>query len=404
MIVVERTPKGGPARRPVLAMYGAGNIGRGFIGMVFADAGYEVVFVDVMPDVVAALNREHRYPVAVVSDAASEDRWVEGVRAVDGRDAEAVAELIATCDVAATAVGVNVLPRIAPMLAKGIARRMALEPRRPLDIVICENLIDANLRLAEWISEFLPAGLRPRLADDVGFVEASIGRMVPVMTEEMKAGNPLRVFVEPYDELPVDGAAFRGPVPPVPNLRPFTPFEFYIRRKLFVHNLGHATTAYLGWLRGCELISATVRVPEIESAARAAMGESSRALSAEFGVAPEVLAAHVDDLLFRFHNRRLGDTVARVGRDPLRKLSPEDRLVGAARLCLKHGIEPVAICCSIAAALRFDDRDDPAAMAMQAELREKGAGAFLRERCGLGAKPGDDDGRRILERVLAEKR
>ena len=389
------------ARRPVLAMYGAGNIGRGFIGAVFADAGYEVVFIDVMPDVVQALNREGRYPLGLVSDAAREDRWVEGVRAVDGRDAEAVTDLIATCDVAATAVGVNVLPRIAPLIAAGIGRRMDSKPARPLDILICENLLDANLLLAGWVSAALPEALRPRLSAEVGFVEASIGRMVPVMTEAMKEGNPLRVFVEPYAELPVDRDAFRAAVPSVPNLLPYSPFEFYIRRKLYVHNLGHATTAYLGWIDGCTLISDAVRVERIERVARKAMTESSRALSAEFGVPAATLSAHVDDLLFRFHNRRLGDTVARVGRDPLRKLSPGDRLVGAARLCLKHGVQPDGICEGLRAALRFDDPQDPSAVAMQAEIREKGVQAFLRDRCGLGAAPDDVDGRRILEHVLA---
>jgi mannitol-1-phosphate 5-dehydrogenase len=395
------TTAAAPAKRPVLAMYGAGNIGRGFLGAVFADAGYEVAFIDVAADVVAALNRDGRYPLAVVSDEARTDRWVEGVRAVDGRDAEAVADLIATCDAAATAVGVNVLPRIAPLLAKGIARRMEATPARLLDLIIAENLIDANLRLAEWVSEYLPEPLRPRLSAEVGFVEASIGRMVPVMTEAMKEGNLLRVWVEPYDELPVDRDAFRGPIPPVPNLRPSSPFEFYIRRKLFVHNLGHATTAYFGWPRRCALIADAVRVPEVEAAARAAMGESSRALSAEFGVTPGELAAHVDDLLFRFRNRSLGDTVARVGRDPLRKLSPDDRMVGAARLCLKHGIEPDAIARAIAAGLGFDDPSDPSAAAMQAEIREKGAEAFLARHCGLGDDPADEAGRRIRAKVLA---
>jgi mannitol-1-phosphate 5-dehydrogenase len=298
-------------------------------------------------------------------------------------------------------VGVNVLPRIAPMIAKGIARRMEAVPARPLDILICENLLDANLLLAEWVSAALPEALRPRLAAEVGFVEASIGRMVPVMTEAMKEGNPLRVFVEPYAELPVDRDAFRAPLPAVPNLLPYSPFEFYIRRKLYVHNLGHATTAYLGWLEGCSLISDAVRVESIERTARKAMTESSRALSAEFGVPAETLAAHVDDLLFRFHNRRLGDTVARVGRDPMRKLSPGDRLVGAARLCLKHGIQPVGICEGLRAALRFDDPEDPAAVSMQAEIQGKGVEAFLRDHCGLGATPEDVDGFRIREHVLA---
>lgn len=38
---------------------------------------------------------------------------------------------------------------------------------------------------------------------------------------------------------------------------------------------------------------------------------------------------HIDDLLYRFKNKALGDTIFRVGCDLTRKLSAEDRLAGA---------------------------------------------------------------------------
>ena len=85
----------------------------------------------------------------------------------------------------------------------------------------------------------------------------------------------------------------------------------------------------------------------------------------------------------RFANKALGDTVARVAADPLRKLRPNDRLVGAATLCLKHGITPTALARVIAAALMYDDSSDSAAMELQSKRKQQGDAAVLAEVSGV---------------------
>jgi mannitol-1-phosphate 5-dehydrogenase len=336
-------------------MYGAGNIGRGFVGQLLSDSGYEVVFVDVNDAVVARLNADRAYPVRVVSNAGARETMVGNVRAVHGRDLDGVAAAIAGADLLATAVGVGALSHVAGPIAAGLHLRWSAVVPAPLDIIICENLIDANRYLRQLVGEALPEPERPWLDARAGFVEASIGRMVPVMTPEMQEGNPLRVWVEEYAELPVDRDAFRGPIPPVRGLVPFSPFGLYIQRKLFIHNMGHALVAYLGQPKGYRYVWEAVADVEILQVARAAMTESARALAAEHCVALEGLTAHIEDLLARFGNRQLGDTLERVGRDLSRKLAPGDRLIGALRCCLRNGIEPVNVCHGIAAALRFPD-------------------------------------------------
>jgi len=125
-------------------MYGAGNIGRGFIGALLSQSGYEVAFIDIDQALVDGLNREKGYPVRIVSNEGERDQWIDNVRGINGRDTEAAAEAIAHADVMATAVGVHVLPRIAPILASGIQKRWALKTQVPLNILICENLLDAH--------------------------------------------------------------------------------------------------------------------------------------------------------------------------------------------------------------------------------------------------------------------
>ncbi|MEA4887974.1 MAG: mannitol dehydrogenase [Clostridiaceae bacterium] len=364
-------------------MFGAGAIGRGFIGQTFSQSGYHVTFVDIFPSVIDALNEQGRYPVQIVSEQQVETVWVGPVSGLLSGDTDAVADAIADADLMATAVGVNALKAVAPTLAAGFSRRWQNGNLRPLDVIVCENKLDADKYLRELVRPHLPAAEQPKLDELIGFVEASIGRMVPVMPDALKKEQPLLIQVEPYHDLPVDAAGFRGPVPDLIALKPFAPFDFFIKRKLFVHNLGHAVTAYLGWLKHCSTIAEAVQDPEIRLLARRAMMESAVALSRYYQVPLEELTAHVDDLLGRFANRRLGDTVARVGRDPMRKLSIDDRLAGALRFSLQQGVEPQATALGLAAGLLFDSADDPAAVTMQEMIAKDGADAFLINHAGL---------------------
>lgn len=332
-------------------MYGAGNIGRGFVGAVMSRAGYAVRFVDVDRALVDSLNTAGQYTLRVIEGEGHADEIIRGVSAIDGTRGEEVSAAVAGCDLMATAVGARILPRIAPLIAKGLKQRFA-KGGKPLNIIICENLMDAHLVLEGLIKQELSGEERAAFDRNVGLVEASIGRMVPIQTPEMRAGDPLRVCVEPYSFLPVDKAAFKGEIPAIPELVPYAPFEFYIRRKLFLHNMGHACCAYLGMVRGHELIAQAIREPAIALLTRAAMLESVAALSGAYSVSAKELMAHMDDLLNRFTNIALGDSCERVGADVPRKLAHEDRLVGAMLLAQDQGIKPVYIALAAAAALK----------------------------------------------------
>lgn len=348
-------------------MYGAGNIGRGFIGLLLSQSGYRVSFVDVNDAVISAMNEAHRYPVDILLEEGTREDWVENIDCVDGKDPEAVAAAIAAADVMATAVGVNVLKFIAAPIAGGLKKRWSEGNLAPFNIIICENLIGADRVLRDLIAQNLDDGDLEKLDSLVGFVEASIGRMVPVQTPEMQKGNPLRVCVEAYDKLPLDKAAVKGDFPPIKNVIWYTPFSFYIERKLYIHNMGHAMTAYLGDLLGCEYIWQAIENPTVELMVIRAMTASAIALAKRHGDDAAPLFSHVQDLIRRFANRGLGDTVKRVGGDLRRKLSPEDRLVGALNMCREQGVDSLYIEAAIAAALCFG-HDDLAQEKTSAEI------------------------------------
>jgi len=364
-------------------MYGAGNIGRGFIGQLFQMSGYEVVFVDVNREVVDQLNRDRQYPIYVTDGDTYREYPVTGVRAVDGRDPDAVATEIAHANIMATAVGVGVLKFIAEPIARGVQKRMEQKIEDPLNIIVCENMIGADRYLADTVKSYLDEAGKRYFDSHVATVEPSIGRMVPATPKELLAQNRLAVCVEPFCQLPVDRDAFLGEIPDIVNLQPFSPFDFHIRRKLFLHNMSHALTAYFGAYRGYTYIWEAIMDPEIKELARRALCESSRALSAEYQVPLSELLDFSEELLLRYENKLLGDTVERVGKDTKRKLSSNDRFVAAARLCEKHGIVPETILSGLAAGLHFAPAGDSASEEIVQSMKENGLCHTLSTYCGI---------------------
>ncbi len=374
--------------------FGAGNIGRGFLGQLYFESGYDTVFVDVSPGVVDELNRRGHYAIHIASDTPTTID-VRRVSAISGRDSAAVAEAISHALVASTAVGQAALPLIAPNIALGLKTRLSQPNPVPLNIIVCENMIDAAKHLKGEVLKHLDPGLHAALESLVGFVDASIGRMVPATTEEQRADDPLCVYVEAYCELPVDAEAFRGPIPAIAHLLPKKDFAAYVARKLYVHNAAHAATAYLGWIRGHEFIWEAIADPKVSDIVDLAMGESCEGLVRTYRLDRAELRGHWDDLKLRFANKALGDRIDRVARDPERKLGNDDRLIGAALMCAKQGIEPKGLAIAAAAAIRYDHPGDPSAQRIQELYRREGFDGVISKVCGLD--PGSTVARLIYD-------
>jgi mannitol-1-phosphate 5-dehydrogenase len=356
------------------------------MGDIFTAAGYEVVFADVVQPVVEGLNERRSYPLRLAGPDRFETLTIGPVRAVDARNTEAVAEELARCDFACTAVGVPALPRLAPALAAGVKRRS-----EPLNVILCENQLNCSGLLRGYLArELTPDELRR-----VGLVESVVSRMVPVVSEAERAADPLLAVAEDYPALPVDASAFLGAAPAVPAFRSVADFPAYVERKLFVHNMGHAVSAYLGYRAGCTRIAEALARSEIAETVTQAMQESGEALCRKHDLDRTEMRDHRENLLRRFANPALGDTVARVAKDPVRKLRPDDRLVGAALTCLDWSVDPAHIVRGIAAAFRYDAPDDPAAAIIQDTLQSDGLEEAIRRFTGQRAE--SDLGSLILE-------
>jgi len=363
-------------------IFGAGSVGRGFLGQLFSESGYQVVFVDVDDALVEALSTVGAYTLRLAGVDRTEDLTIGPVRVVDGRSTDAVAAEVARSSLMATAVGARVLRAISRPIADGLVQRSTQEGAPPLNVIICENLHDAPELLRGHVREFLPAD-RKSLVDQMGFVPAVIARMSPVPTPQQREQDPALIVAEPYKVLPVDREAFVGEIPTVVGMEAVTPFVAYTERKLYIHNAAHAILGYLGYRRGLTYGYEALEDVWIRSRLDRALAESGRALIAEHGLAAQGMGDHIQDLLARFANRALADPVDRLARDPLRKLNPSDRLVGAARLAEKHGVEPQGLAWGIAGALAYDNVEDDHAVTLQGRITEQGLEGVMRGLCGI---------------------
>ena len=343
-----------------LVLFGAGKIGRSFIGQLFSKAGYEVVFIDINEKVIEALNRLGRYRVIIKSDDGDEVIWVENVRGVLGTDTDKVIEEVSTAGIMAMSVGQNAIPHITPLIAKGLELRNNNYPGSPLDIILAENLRDAASIVGDELKKHFSSSFD--LEKNVGLIETSIGKMVPIMPESLMKEDPLLVLAEPYNSLILDKNGFKNPIPDVKGLAPKDNMPAWVDRKSFIHNLGHAAAAYYGYLKypGMVYLYEIMSKKDVYETARSAMLQAADILMKHYPgeFTKEDLIAHTDDLLHRFSNRALGDTVFRVGQDLYRKLGPEDRLIGALKLALKYNMPYDKILQIIAYAVEFKATDE----------------------------------------------
>lgn len=355
--------------------FGAGKIGRGFIGAALISAGYKVTFADVDSKMVSLLNREGGYTVHIM-DKESRDIRVEGVSAVLS-SSEDVIRAFVEADLVTTAVSVRILPLVAPVIASGIEARRSAGVETPLNVIACENGVRATSMLKGFVYEHLED--IAWVQEHVGFVDCSVDRIVPPIS----FGNPLDVAVEKFYEWNVEREALKGTLLPIQGMNLVDDLEAHIERKLFTLNTGHCATAYLGSLKGYTYIFEALGDSELLSLVRSIMRQSGDALVMKHGLDKDEEYEYIELILNRFRNPYLKDTVARVGRDPMRKLSAPLYFSYPLMMARRLNLPFDQLALAAAAGFRFYDASDPQSITLREIIKERGIEAAVREVTGI---------------------
>lgn len=368
--------------------FGAGNIGRGFIGALLSQASYHVVFADINEQMINELNEKNSYQIHIL-DLEQRQETITNVSGVLSNSPDVITE-IAEADIVTTAVGPNVLKIIASTIAKGIEARRE-QGKGALNIIACENMVGGSKHLEEQVYSHLSEAGKAYAEEFVGFANCSVDRIVP----PYQGDNLLDVGVESFYEWIVEEPSLKGEVPQIPGMKLTDNLLAYVQRKLFTLNTGHAITAYLGYLAGMETIEEAISNDSIRSIVRQAMEESGEALIKKHGFDREEHYKYIDKIEKRFKNPYIRDEVIRVGREPLRKLGPADRLVGPANIAIEYGLGHEALLKGIAAAFHYNNPQDPQSKDLQAQIAEKGIESVVASVTGFAE--GSEDHRIICE-------
>lgn len=369
--------------------FGAGNIGRGFIGALLSQSGYQVVFADVAEAIIDKINKDKTYTVHVM-DVDCKDQKIENISGVNSTKPEAIDE-IASADLVTTAVGLVILPRIAPTIAQAIEKRMENGVKEPMNMIACENAIRGTSQLKKAVYENLSDAGKAYADEYVGFADCAVDRIVP----PVKSENFIDVVVEEYFEWDVEKSGLKGELPQIEGMTLVDDLMAYIERKLFTLNTGHCITAYLGNLRGIPTIDKAIADEEIFGIVSAAMKESGDGLIKKYGFDLEKHAAYIKKIISRFKNPYLQDDVTRVGREPLRKLSPTDRLIKPMMTAAGYGLPVDHLVIGAGAALHYDNPNDKQSVELQEKIGAQGVRAAAAEITGL-----TDEG--LLDAIVAE--
>lgn len=349
-----------------IIILGTGRVGLGALGVALALQGHDVIFAARKDEVVDSINR-HGYFVHT-KGAVEAVVEVRGVRAV-GMKGEFFANEVAEADQIFTSVRPDNLPEIAPVLAESILHRVKSGRTRPLDVFCCENIKNSGSQIERLIFANLPYQYAQQVQDYVGFNSAISDRIVSA--QEKDEEGRIVVTADATGDVLFDTLQVKGEFDVLPPFKGLDNFPASIEEKLYILNCGHAVCAYLGYRRGYTYIHEAMADESINRSVVGAMLEAQRALQFKHGRSLHY-GGLISEILTSFSNAALKDTIARVGRDPIRKLQTDDRLIGPAKLAYRYGIEPTNLIQGCAAALTFSQDDDPQAIEMQKLIRERG--------------------------------
>ncbi|MFM1651576.1 mannitol-1-phosphate 5-dehydrogenase [Brevibacillus sp. B_LB10_24] len=348
--------------------FGAGSIGRGFIGDLLHDSGYEITFIEVSPVLLEQINQTHSYDLYLI-DRNYEKKVIDNVSAVSPVvDEEKAIQAIVEGSILTTSVWADNLQHIAPTIAKGLKRRLRANGQK-INVLACENALFATDMLKH---DLLHCGVdiaEEELERIACFPNTAVDRMVFDVTVDGKRaveiGSEHELVIEknkladPAEE-PIQGAVYTD------NLQKF------LERKLYITNCSHAIAAYLGYLKGYAYLQEALADEDIHRQVLAAIGESAEMLSLKYGFSREELQDYIRFVIGRFMTPGVKDPITRVARSPVRKLDPSDRLAGPATACEKLGVENKYLCRGIAAALLFENPEDRQAVEMQTYIENRG--------------------------------
>ena len=361
-------------------LFGAGKIARGFLGQLLYLSDFEITFVDVYEPIESVLNEKKTYHVHVLGDE-SLDSDVTHIKAYLFDEKESIYHTFYESDIAFVSVGGNHLTDVAKSLAD-IFNRFGIQ-KKIKNIIVCENWRDAANTFKTAMLKFLNEENKNLFEEFIGVSEAVLMRTATQPDEELAKLYPQDVWVQNFWYLPIDGSRIKEAIPKIQCVELLDEFGNFLTQKMYTNNTSNAVIAYSGYLLGYEILAEAANSLEISALLDDAYKEINQILVAELGVDEKQQMEFSQKARAKYCDWTIVDKVIRHGKDPIRKLGPQDRLIAPCRMALKHGIYPKTLIDTIAKALYFDEPSDVEAVKLKMLRQQKGIEYVLQTVCGL---------------------
>ena len=348
-------------------IFGAGKIARGFIGHLLYLSGIPFTFVEKADALADLINARGQYTVNILG-APEKNCVVKGAKALKFDQEEEIALAIAQADAVFNAVGGKNLSDLVPFMVKGIEKKAEMGGG-DLNFITCENWKQPADILRKGVEEQIDPACRPYLDAHVGITEAVIMRSAIESDAELLKQDPLIVNVQDFWELPLDASRLKGKLPEIQGMKRIESFTGFLERKFYTYNAANGTVSFLGALMGYKYIADAAHDEKILKILDGVYQETAKALSLKHAFPLEEQLAFTLTSKRKLQDYAIVDYIERNARDPMRKLGPDDRLVGSARLVYSYGILPENLCTAIAAAIYYTNDEDPFALELR-NLRE----------------------------------
>ena len=360
-------------------LIGAGQFGRGVIGMLLEQSGYHVVLADINEDVINDINTRGEYVVRRI-DEDDKSVKVKNISAISSLSPEMV-DICAESEVICTCTGLTVLPKVAPAIAKSISRRMENGFSGTANVLACENAIGGTTILKHYVQEYLTEEESRYLEEHIGFPDCAIDGIIPPRRDAL----PADVTAEKYYEWDSLKSGFRGELPEIQGLNIVDDLSRYLERKLFTLNGPNAVTGCFGFRKGYQTVQESLADEEIYSVVWKMMEEAGEMLTRRHGFTAQEMLEYRSFIMKRFLNPHLIDTCERVAREPMRKLAANDRIVAAMNFAHSFGIATPAYIRGIAEVLTYNNPRDSQSMEMQQMIASLGLRKALEQISGISA-------------------
>lgn len=361
--------------------FGAGNIGRGFIGKVLCDSGYKVVFVDLNESVIQQINEDHSYPVEIL-DNPKRMEFVNNVAALNLiKEKKEIFDIIVHADLITTSVGIQNFESISKFLREALVNRSNYNSTK-INILANENAINASSKLKDLIYSCLGDGDKRLFDQNYRFVNTAIDRQSLSRIENKKS----IAVVEPYFEWLIDGSSWYGEENKIDGATYVDDLKPFIERKLYLVNGAHAAIAYLANLSHYQTVQNALNDEHIVYTVNGFLDENLTYFVENYQMDRKDLKEFVEKTLRRFSNPQLSDDVSRVGRSPIRKLGMNERIVTVPNWLSIHEY-PVQFGVKVIAAVYcFKNENDEEAKLLQEYIRSNGVSSAIDKYSGIDSK------------------